>query len=188
MSRIVLYLGGMAGDFLVSCFNPDQFESIDVKVILKPEFGSLKKFWRMTLDEKTEYINTFDDSVFLSSHDTEFSRLFPDRTIQIVCSNTDTLQQLSSRFRQLNRPEVIEHLCSQHNLYINNFDTEYAKMCSNWNTGVAFPVQFDISNIFNSEFSQDFERFCRANNIAHDITCVEELHKTWLAQNENFIG
>ena len=187
MSTIILYLGGTAGDFLVSCFNPNQFESIDVKVTLKPEFGRLKKFWQMTVDEKIEYINTFSSNTFLSSHDTEFSKLYPNRTIQLICSNTDTLVQLSSRFKALNRPEVIEHLCSQHNIYINNFNQEYADMCANWNSGVSFPTRFDMANIFNNEFCTDFANFCIANNIEYDIGCVRELHKSWLEQNEKFI-
>jgi hypothetical protein len=186
MSTIVLYLGGMAGDFLVSCFNPNQFESINVLVTLKPEFGRLKKFWQMDTDAKTDYINSFSNNAFLSSHDTEFSKLFPNRTIRVTCSNSETLLRLSNRFRALNRPEVIEHLCSQHNLYINNFDQEYAEMCSNWVSGVTFPVEFDISNVYNSQFVKDFEQFCIQHNIKYDLGCVEELHKTWLEHNENF--
>ena len=78
MSTIILYLGGMAGDFFVSCLSPNQFESINVAVTLKPEFGKLKKFWQMDTEAKTEYINSFSNNAFLSSHDTEFSQLYPN--------------------------------------------------------------------------------------------------------------
>ena len=187
MSTIVLYLGGMAGDFFVSCLNPNQLESIYIAVTVKKEFVLLKKFWQMTDDEKLTYINNHNSTAFLSSHDTNFSLQHPDRTIRILCSNIDTLTKLSSRFGALHRPEILEHLCSQLNINQDNFDAEYAQMCANWNQSFTFPRQFDISNIFNTkQFLLDFEEFCIMHSIPFDIKQVELLHKTWKEQNENF--
>lgn len=186
MSTIILYLGGMAGDFFVSCLSPNQFESINVAVTLKPEFGKLKKFWQMDTEAKTEYINSFSNNAFLSSHDTEFSQLYPNRTIRIKCSNQGTLLRLSQRFGALHKPEVLEHLCNQHTIDPTNFDQEYADMCTNWNNSFNFPIEFDISNIYTNQFISDFETFCQTNSISYDKSCVTELHQTWLKQNENF--
>lgn len=186
MSTIVLYLGGMAGDFLVSCLNPAQFESIDVMVTLKPEFGKLKKFWQMTTEEKRAYINSFSSDAVLSSHDTDFSKLYPNRTIRITCSDSGTLLKLSSRFRALNRSTVIEHLCEQHNFHIETFDQEYSAMCTDWINGNTFPVEFDIANIYTDKFVNNFVNFCDANLITYNLDRVTELHNTWRKQNENF--
>lgn len=187
MSTIVLYLGGMAGDLFVSCLNPNQFESIDVAVTLKKEYGLLKKFWQMSHDEKVVYINNHNDTAFLSSHDTEFSQQYPKRTIRILCSNIDTLTKLSNRFRALHRPEILKHLCKQLNINEDRFDIEYSQMCQNWNNSFTFPIQFDIGNIFNTnQFLMDFEEFCTAHSIHTDMKQVELLHTTWKDQNENF--
>ena len=185
MSKIVLYLGGMAGDFISGCLSPSQIESMNISVALKPEYTKLKKFWMMSAAEKIEYINNFSDSIFLSSHDTNLSLANPNQTIRIVCSNKETLNKLSSRFRLLHKTEVLEHLSKQHNINVDNFDVEYTQLCWDWNCSFNFPCTLDISNIFEDSFVGEFKEFCQQHNLP--VNNIEDLHKTWKEQNENFI-
>jgi hypothetical protein len=186
MSRIVLYLGGMGGDLLIGCLNPSQLESIDKIVNINPDHGRLKKFWQMTQSEKTSYINSYNDDIFLSSHDTEFSLNHIDKTIRIYCSDYNTLVNLSLRFRALHSTSVIEYICQQHGFNINTFDIEYANMCCAWNASFDFSCNFDIINIFNHQFIDDFSSFCQKHNFKFHNQ-IKGLHQNWLAQNENFI-
>jgi hypothetical protein len=186
MSRLVLYLGGMAGDLVVSCLNPEQMDSIEQLVTLKPEYSRLKKFWQLSDIEKELYINSFDDHIFLSSHDTGLSLTHRDKTIRLYCSDFNTLVKLSLRFRALNNGSVIQRLCQQNNLNINNFDEEYANMCRDWNDSFNFPCCFDISNIVNDRFIDDLKTFCQKHNFKLNNN-VDKLHQIWMEKNENFI-
>lgn len=181
MIRAVLYMGGMAGDLVVSLMAPNQVESFTNRVRLYEQYGYLKAYYKLTPDKKLEYYNT--QQGILSSHDTEFHKKFPHETVRLTCKNNDTLRWMSRRFFDIINDRRRDSLIRELKLNSNNYIEGYHNMMRDWCKSHPFPHQLDMSNVRTYKFIDDFLEFSYTTiNYPVNPDAVRQIYHDWYQQ------
>jgi len=173
MLRPILFRGGMFGDLILGMLDPTalQKKSIYQKNYKKNTVGGYhikytrtqqKKFSNYTQIKKEIYYSRFmkfERDVYIVTHDTDFSKNYPDQTIQLVCSDQTILTKFAERFHRLHRKQVSDEAKTYLKEDTGDFVSDYAQDILRWQDFHKFKHRFDIRNIYNEQqFLQDFDR------------------------------
>ena len=180
MIRAVLYMGGMAGDLVVSLLAPNQVEILTNRVRLLEQYSKLKASYKLTEEQKLQYYQT--QLGILSSHDTEFHKKFPHETIRLICKNNDTTRWMSRRFFDIINDRRRDSLIRELRLNPNNYVDGYNSMMRDWCRSHPFPHQLDMSNVRNYAFINDFLKFCYNINYSVNPDAVRQMYHDWHEQ------
>jgi hypothetical protein len=188
MHKPILFLGGMCGDVLLTMIDPtsvcdytnkDSFKDCRTKKSRR----LMKNFWKYNQQQKNLYYNRFskfDRDFYSITHDTEYSKTLAN-CIQLHCSDYTKSLWFSKRFRQLNAPSVVQRVCAQLNLNLDNFDVEYANLIVDWQSSFTLTNQFDIKNIGKDIFLDEvIDHYSVINR-----SWAKKIYKSW-QKNNNF--
>lgn len=153
---MILFRGGMCGDLIGKILDPS---IVDENNNLSTSKTLLKKYWKMSLDEKIDYVNNYKNKdIVLLSHDTELAYQFTDITVQIICEDLSLMDFFAFRFHKLHKQQVIDQVNSTMDEN-ENFVEEYKNSLINWQNYHINFKRFDISNIRSDIFLKDLSNF-----------------------------